>query len=152
MKSVYQQWYKDFSIYLLYTPRQQINMQQLWYLFAKSIFMFFYISNVSPLSIHSGKQTGVFINDKSLNRAFIKNSDLPVCTNCLFYRQVCSKSNKNSDEINSSSKCSLFGTKDIVTGEITLETAGACRTDETKCGFNGTHYKFNDSLMNSCSL
>jgi hypothetical protein len=48
------------------------------------------------------------------------------------------------DEIYDSKKqlgtCSLFGTQNIVTGEIENEEAFVCRNIESKCGKEGRHY------------
>jgi hypothetical protein len=40
-------------------------------------------------------------------------------------------------------KCSVFGTENLVTGEIVHENALICRNDENKCGYNGRYYNKN---------
>jgi hypothetical protein len=68
----------------------------------------------------------------SVAYAAIKNSQAPICQNCIHYRP-----NMFSPSL---SQCSQFGTKDILTGEIKYEYADLSRIDENKCGLEGRYY------------
>jgi hypothetical protein len=66
-----------------------------------------------------------------LIKTFIKNFDLPVCKDCIhFLKPVHSDTYLG--------KCKLFGTKDIITGQINYEYAEHCRNTD-KCSKNGTY-------------
>ena len=58
----------------------------------------------------------------------IKNLTKPICKECIFF--------KSSNNI-----CMKYGEKNIITGEITYNTANSCRTDDTKCGIYGNEYE-----------
>ena len=73
----------------------------------------------------------------SVAYAAIKNSQAPICQNCIHYRP-----NLFSPSL---SRCSQFGTKDLTTGEITYEYADLSRMAEDKCGIEGRYY--NESLL-----
>ena len=63
--------------------------------------------------------------------ATIKNSQAPICQNCIHYR-----SNPFSPSL---SKCSQFGDKNIITGEIKYDYADLSRLAEDKCGLQGRY-------------
>jgi hypothetical protein len=64
----------------------------------------------------------------------IKNLDKPVCKDCIYF--------KNDYFLSPNiGKCTKFGYKNIMSGEIFYEFAEICRNDEKKCGVNGTYYK-----------
>jgi len=65
----------------------------------------------------------------------IKDIELPVCRYCKHFVPFENK------EQYSLGRCSLFGKKNIITGEITYDFADICRLTSTKCGYNGTLYK-----------
>jgi hypothetical protein len=65
----------------------------------------------------------------------IKDMELPVCKNCRYFIPF---ENKEQYLLG---RCSLFGKKNIITGEITYEFADICRFTSTKCGYNGTLYE-----------
>ena len=64
--------------------------------------------------------------------SFIMNSAAPVCRNCKFYK-------KNS--IFDLDKCTKFGTKDVVQGNIVYDYADLCRKYDDKCGKNGVYFE-----------
>uniref|UniRef100_A0A6C0F6L5 Uncharacterized protein n=1 Tax=viral metagenome TaxID=1070528 RepID=A0A6C0F6L5_9ZZZZ len=71
-----------------------------------------------------------------IKNSFIKNSELPVCKDCLHFKPY---------DVNEFSynlgRCDKFGRKDIVSGEITYVFAELCRIDEDQCGKNGTYFE-----------
>jgi hypothetical protein len=68
----------------------------------------------------------------SVAYAAIKNSQAPICQKCVHYRPTLFSP--------SLSQCSQFGTKDVLTGDITYEYADLLRMDENKCGLEGRYY------------
>ena len=77
----------------------------------------------------------------SFKNSFIKNAELPVCKECIHFRP------HGANEFEYSlGKCSKFGSKDVVSGEITYEFADLCRTYDNKCGKNGTYFESTDSV------
>lgn len=73
----------------------------------------------------------------SLASATIKNYQVPICQNCIHYRPTLFSP--------SLSRCSQFGTKNIITGEITYDYADLSRMDEDKCGLEGK--SFNETSL-----
>ena len=69
---------------------------------------------------------------------FIKNSDLPICTNCIHFIEY--KNNYPFDD-NNLGKCKLFGKKNIVTGQIKYEYAENCRENKEKCDIHGKYFE-----------
>lgn len=65
----------------------------------------------------------------------IKNIYLPVCKNCKFFIPY-----SNNPKTLDLSHCKVFGTKNIVTGEIKYEFAELCRDNEKKCGVYGKYF------------
>ena len=62
---------------------------------------------------------------------FVRNSEFPSCNNCFFFYQ------KKTSHLK---KCSKFGEKDLVTGEINYEHAITCRNNDHLCGQKGLYY------------
>jgi len=62
----------------------------------------------------------------------IKNIHYPACKDCIYFIP---------DKSIMFSKCSFFGEKNIITGEIKYDFADLSRDNEKKCGVNGTYYK-----------
>jgi len=61
----------------------------------------------------------------------IKNMEYPICKNCKHFiphKDI------------SFSRCSFFGTKDVVTGEIVYKYADLTRNDG-ECGVSGKYYE-----------
>jgi hypothetical protein len=67
-----------------------------------------------------------------LASATIKNYRTPVCQDCIHYRP-----NPFSPSL---SKCSQFGTKNVITGEITYDYADLSRDNSEKCGLEGKYF------------
>ena len=65
----------------------------------------------------------------------IKNINSPSCRSCIYY-----KPNYFKDFNYIYNKCEKFGEKDIITDEITYRFASLCRSDETKCGYDGKYF------------
>ena len=72
----------------------------------------------------------------------IKNTIRPICKECIYYKK----------QIFSSEKCTKYGTKNLVTGEIKYDTAEWCRKIETKCGANGKRFENIDPLATKYSI
>ena len=68
----------------------------------------------------------------------IKNRNLPACKNCVHYLP---------DGGFRGPLCQKFGEKNIVTNEITFESAEKCREDEMKCGEKGSLYVEDSPLI-----
>jgi len=66
---------------------------------------------------------------KQISEQFIKNIDLPICVNCLFY-----------EKINKQAVCKKFGEKNVITGNITYVNVINCRTDINACGKKGLYF------------
>jgi hypothetical protein len=65
---------------------------------------------------------------------YITNINTPICVNCLHFIP-------HSDRFdNALGKCSKFGKKDLVTGDIKYEWAAICRTLDRKCGESGLYF------------
>lgn len=65
----------------------------------------------------------------------IKDIELPICRECRYFIPFENKAQY------SLGRCSLFGKKSIITGEITYEFADICRFTPNKCGYNGSLYE-----------
>jgi hypothetical protein len=74
--------------------------------------------------------------------AAIKNSQAPICQNCIHYRPT-----PFSPFSPSLSKCSQFGTKNIITSEIRYEYADLMRMSEENCGIEGKYYNESSLLI-----
>jgi hypothetical protein len=77
----------------------------------------------------------------------IRNKDLPICSNCLYFIEH--TNNYPYDPIPSNEKygkCKKFGEVDLVTGIIEYDFAKNCRLNDNKCGTLGSEYK---NKMNS---
>ena len=66
----------------------------------------------------------------------IKNSHIPSCKNCVFYRP----DYLYGDFTSPYNKCKQFGEKNIVTDEIEYEYAKSCRKNENQCGEEGKYF------------
>jgi len=63
--------------------------------------------------------------------------DFPSCKNCKYFKP----NNFDSEFASSLTKCNKFGTKDIITDEITYLYADSARRDESKCGTAGKYFE-----------
>jgi hypothetical protein len=68
--------------------------------------------------------------------------NVPSCKNCIYYKP----SIQSNDFTSSLSKCEKFGSKDIVTDEITYDYASSCRNDESLCGKQGTYFELDKNI------
>lgn len=67
-----------------------------------------------------------------ISKQVIKNINSKVCAKCIYSIQSC-----NNDVL----KCSLFGQKNIVTGEIHYDSCYTARKDIMMCGQDALYYK-----------
>ena len=72
----------------------------------------------------------------SASDKIIKNIDIPSCRNCIHYKPAFF--NDFSSRLN---RCEKFGSKDIITDEITYDFVDSCRDDESRCGKNGKYFE-----------
>jgi len=66
----------------------------------------------------------------------------PICCNCVHFLEH--KTYYPYDPPPDSKeygKCKLFGQIDLITGDIEYDYAKKCRSDNTKCGKNGTNFE-----------
>ena len=77
----------------------------------------------------------LFLN-ASLSTEEIRNSNIPSCRNCVFYKPLI-----NTEFSSIYSQCEKFGDKNIITNEIKYDFVKICRIDETKCGIKGKYFK-----------
>lgn len=73
----------------------------------------------------------------------IRNAGCPSCMNCVHFQPYI----HNSDFASSSSKCTVFGNKDIITDTISYDYANSCRNDESKCGKEGKYFEQEPNLQ-----
>jgi len=66
-------------------------------------------------------------------KQFIRNSKLPSCSSCIFYKE--NMINKKKDLL-----CTKFGVKNIISGSITYDKVLESRLDHDKCGEKGEYY------------
>ena len=70
----------------------------------------------------------------SIEKFFIRNKELPVCSNCLHF--IGYTKNNPFD----SYRCKKFGEMDVITGAIKYDYAAVCRLGDDNCGTKGSHY------------
>jgi len=78
----------------------------------------------------------------STNKLFIRNTDLPICSNCLHFIEH--KNNYPYDPLPNDrlyGRCKQFGEINVITGMIDYDSAKVCRDDNKKCGKNASEYK-----------
>lgn len=85
------------------------------------------------LSILSNKQTQLY--------STIKNVDKPACNTCKFYNP---EEFTNFDS--TSSKCLLYGNKNLHDGNIEYLYATECRKNESTCGEEGKLYEKENNI------
>jgi len=66
-------------------------------------------------------------------KQFIRNSKLPSCSSCVFYKE--NAINKKKELL-----CTKFGVKNIISGSITYDKVFEARFDNDKCGEKGEHF------------
>ena len=75
----------------------------------------------------------LFFQTKQQN--YIKNNEYPSCKDCKYFTEHTDPYNKYH-----LSKCTLFGEKDIISGEIDYHFATTCRTFDHLCSKKGKYY------------
>lgn len=88
-----------------------------------------------------------------IKNTHVTNINTPICINCVHFinhsdrldntvvpTPVYLRMNDSDSFDNALGKCSLFGKKDLVTGDITYEWAAVCRTLDRKCGESGKYF------------
>jgi len=91
--------------------------------------------------------TSTLLQNRRMNTLLfssITNLDKPSCNSCKFY-----KPEKHDSFDSTFSKCSLYGNKNLHTGEIEYSYATDCRKNETLCGQEGKLYEENTSISMS---
>ena len=69
----------------------------------------------------------------------IKYLKLPACINCIFFKKYSGLHNSLLN-LEQKSECKKFGTKNLISGEITYELATHCRSLKIMCGMMGTYF------------
>ena len=86
-----------------------------------------------------------FSSGLNSGKIFIRNRELPICSNCLHFIEH--TNNYPYDSIPSDEKygkCKKFGEVNLVTGVIEYDFARTCRLDMNKCGNSGVEYTHKD--------
>ena len=79
----------------------------------------------------------MIIDTMKFSNKIIRNMEYPACKNCIYYKA----SGFNQDFTSPLNKCEKFGTKNVVTDEITYKYADDCRKDENMCGNAGKYFE-----------
>jgi len=74
----------------------------------------------------------------------IKNLHAPKCHTCKHFIPESSSHFLFASDLHTFAKCKKFGNADLVSGKINHDYAESCRSIESKCGTNGTHYEFDE--------
>ena len=69
--------------------------------------------------------------DSVIKKQFIKNMNLPSCSECVFYVPGKIKSGI----------CTKFGEKDLITGKISHQNVLITRFDENMCGTKANYFE-----------
>jgi hypothetical protein len=83
----------------------------------------------------------LLLNKLSTCKNFIRNTELPICSNCLHFIEH--TNNYPYDSIPSDEqygRCKKFGELNIITGVINYDFAMSCRLNNNKCGNLGSEY------------
>jgi hypothetical protein len=75
---------------------------------------------------------------KCVRNLFVTNMNYPVCVECVHH------------VVNDIVRCSQFGEKNIVNGNIKYEEASVCRFYNNMCGKQGIHFSPIDHSKNKC--
>ena len=73
-------------------------------------------------------------------KVFIKNSDLPICIDCLHFTRPTELQKEYRDKYELYGRCKKFGKMNLITGEIEYCLARNCRLDDEKCGYVALEY------------
>jgi len=86
----------------------------------------------------------------SSKRVFIRNEELPICSNCLHFIEH--TNNYPYDPIPSDErygKCRKFGEVNLISGVTEYDSARKCRTDDKKCSKTGLFYDGKNATVSS---
>lgn len=83
------------------------------------------------------------VSNKIFRQQIIQNSDRPLCQKCFYFYPVSKNNNleEKEDIIYERSKCIKYGIRDIVSGEVSYESAHNMRQSEFKCGLGGKSFE-----------
>ena len=70
----------------------------------------------------------------------LRNYNSPICSNCIHYKPMYTYSNYDQ----TSGYCKRFGEVNIRSGEVHYDSIYDCRRDESKCGFHGKFYEYDE--------
>ena len=76
------------------------------------------------------------LSNNNNNREFIINAAVPACRNCKFLKPASVFDLNYNFE-----KCTKFGIKDMVIGNIVYDYADSCRNQDDKCGKKGIFFE-----------
>jgi hypothetical protein len=77
----------------------------------------------------------------STGKIFIRNRELPICSNCLHFIEHTNNYPYDPIPCNEQyGRCKKFGEVNFITGEIEYDLATRCRLDINKCGNFGSEY------------
>ena len=71
---------------------------------------------------------------------YISNLNKPICNSCIHFMKYVNNFTYCDIPSDKLSKCSKFGTINLITGEIEYATAFICRKDDNKCGPDGLFF------------
>jgi len=80
-------------------------------------------------------------NKFSTEKIFIRNKELPICSNCLHFIEH--TNNYPYDPIPSNEqhgRCKKFGEVNMITGVVEYDLASYCRLNDSKCGNFGLEF------------
>lgn len=72
--------------------------------------------------------------------SFITNKDIPICKNCIHFIEHKTNYPYDDPPTDELGRCSIFGIKSVVTGNIKYKLAELCRLNKDECGKNGNYF------------
>lgn len=84
----------------------------------------------------TGLKKILLLPGKVVSDQFIKNAAYPTCVSCKYYFGSSSKG-KSAELL---SKCTKFGEKNVITGNVVYASATLCRNDSNFCGVKGNYF------------
>ena len=93
--------------------------------------------NGKIIRIHNKFNLPIRSSFASTQLGTILNIENPACKDCIYYRTKLF----GGDFTSPLNKCSQFGEKNVITGEITYDYADTCRSNDSKCGNSGKKFK-----------
>lgn len=76
-----------------------------------------------------------------VNNSIIRNINAPACIDCIYFDKYVSKDMWSIDEkLTRLSKCTKFGVKNVVSGEIHYDYAHNCRSSNQMCKESGVFF------------